>query len=127
MQVYVLDGAPGVLSARYAGDQKSSADNIRLLLENMAGPKDRKGQFRTVITLILGGKTTQFEGVIKGKITERESGNDGFGYDPVFIPEGSTKTFAEMSLSEKNRISHRAIATRKLVDYLKGHTTAKQP
>lgn len=122
LEVVALDGAPGVLSARYAGSQKSSDDNIALLLKNLDGIEDRRAQFRTVITLIKQGKTRQFEGIVQGKITDRRHGINGFGYDPVFVPKGHHHTFAEMSLEDKNMISHRGIAVEKLVRFLLKHS-----
>lgn len=119
LEVNALDGEPGVYSARYAGEQRSHPDNINLLLKNLSGKSDRSAQFRTVITLIQNGEISQFEGAIKGQIIEDLRGTDGFGYDPIFIPEGFERTFAEMSLEEKGKISHRAKAFEKLVDYLK--------
>ena len=118
LEVEALDRAPGVYSARYAGEHGNSEKNMQLLLENLEGNENRKAQFRTVITLILNGENHQFEGIAKGTITKEKSGSDGFGYDPIFIPEGYEITFAEMSLEEKNKISHRGIAVRKLVDFL---------
>lgn len=122
LEVVALDGAPGVLSARYAGEQKSSEDNIDLLLKNLEGVQDRRAQFRTVITLIRNGRTKQFEGVVQGKIAAQKLGRNGFGYDPVFIPKGHDISFAEMSLDEKNLISHRGIAIDKLVKFLQKHS-----
>lgn len=122
LEVFALDGEPGVLSARYAGPQKNARDNIELLLKNLEEKDDRGAQFRTVITLIYRGKTKQFEGLIKGKIIKELKGTEGFGYDPVFIPKGYDKTFAEMSMEEKNIISHRAKAVEKLVNFLLKHT-----
>ena len=119
LEVEALQGAPGVHSARYAGEQKNSEDNINLLLQNMAGVENRKARFKTVISLIIGGKEYQFEGIVNGFITTERHGTDGFGYDPVFRPEGYDVTFAEMSLEEKNRISHRGKAVAQLVDFLK--------
>lgn len=119
LEVNALGGEPGVYSARYAGEQRSHPDNINLLLKNLSGKSDRSAQFRTVITLIQNGEISQFEGAIKGQIIEDLRGTDGFGYDPVFMPEDSERTFAEMSLEEKGKISHRAKAFEKLVDYLK--------
>ncbi len=119
LEVTALNGEPGVFSARYAGEQRSHADNIALLLKNLSGVKDRSAQFRTVITLILDGKVTQFEGAVKGEIIEELRGDEGFGYDPIFIPEGYNQTFAEMSLEEKGKISHRAKAVEKLINFLK--------
>ncbi len=119
LEVNALGGEPGVYSARYAGEQRSHPDNINLLLKNLSGKSDRSAQFRTVITLIQNGEISQFEGAIKGQIIEDLRGTDGFGYDPIFMPEASERTFAEMSLEEKGKISHRAKAFEKLVDYLK--------
>lgn len=119
LEVDALNGAPGVYSARYAGPQKNSQDNIRLLLKNLAGISNRKARFRTVITLITPALTKQFEGIVEGHIIDELKGTLGFGYDPVFVPVGFDKTLAEMSLDEKNKISHRAIALAKLVEYLK--------
>jgi len=119
LEVYALKNAPGVLSARYAGSQRSSEDNIALLLENLKDAEDRSAQFRTVISFILDGKETQFEGVCKGKITRERVGVSGFGYDPVFIPDGSNRTFAEMSMEEKSKYSHRAKTFKKFTTYLK--------
>lgn len=117
--VEALDGAPGVLSARYAGEAKSSEDNIRLLLQNLQGIEDRKAKFITVISLILKGDIHQFTGEVHGTITDSKRGKNGFGYDPIFIPEGLQKTFAELDLGEKNKISHRGRAVARLVEFLK--------
>lgn len=119
LEVNALNGAPGVFSARYAGPQRSNTDNINLLLRNLKGIAERSAQFRTVICAVLEGKTHYFEGTAKGRIANGLSGKDGFGYDPVFIPDGYSKTFAEMSMIEKNEISHRGRAVRKFVDFLK--------
>lgn len=118
LEVDALDGAPGVYSARYAGEAKDSAANMKLLLENLKGTDNRKARFRTVIYLILNGETKTFEGVVNGTITRSLSGAEGFGYDPVFMPEGYNVTFAEMSMAEKNEISHRGRAIRGLAEYL---------
>ena len=118
LEVAALNGEPGVYSARYAGEQRSHSDNINLLLKNLSGKTDRSAQFRTVITLIIDGKVEQFEGVVKGEIIETLRGNEGFGYDPIFIPEGFDRTFAEMSMEEKGIISHRGRAFEKLVQFL---------
>lgn len=118
LEVHALGGEPGVDSAHYAGPQRSHADNVNLLLKNLAGKTDRSAQFRTVITLIQNGKITQFEGSVKGQIINELRGSQGFGYDPIFVPDGYETTFAEMSLEEKGRISHRAKAFRKLVEFL---------
>ena len=120
LEVDALNGAPGVYSARYAGDHRNSDDNINLLLENLKGNQNRKARFCTVITLI--GLTPQpvfFEGIIEGEIIDERRGSTGFGYDPVFVPKGYDTTFAEMTLEQKNTLSHRAIATKKLIEYLK--------
>lgn len=119
LEVAALNGAPGVYSARYAGPQRNNDDNIKLLLQNLAGKPDRSAQFRTYITLILDGQEHQFEGVVTGHITEAWKGDKGFGYDPVFIPDGFSKTFAEMTSEEKNAISHRGKAMQKLIGFLK--------
>ncbi|MFX1708094.1 RdgB/HAM1 family non-canonical purine NTP pyrophosphatase [Chitinophaga sp. CC14] len=119
LEIAALNGAPGVLSARYAGEQKEAADNIAKVLQELEGQNNRSAQFRTVISLILDGKEHQFEGVSKGHITTSVKGEKGFGYDPIFIPEGETRAFAEMDLTEKNRYSHRARAFEKFVAFLK--------
>lgn len=118
LEVYALGGEPGVKSARYAGEGRSFDANIEKLLSNLAGKPDRRARFRTVISLLIEGKETQFEGICEGRIIEERRGNGGFGYDPVFVPEGWSKTFAEMSMEEKALISHRANATEKLVAFL---------
>lgn len=118
LEIASLKGEPGVKSARYAGDNRSFDANIDKLLFNLADKTDRTAQFRTVISLIIDGNETQFDGVCKGKIIEQRKGGQGFGYDPVFIPEGSTKTFAEMDIKEKSIFSHRRKATDKLVVFL---------
>ncbi len=119
LEVDVLGGAPGVYSARYAGTHGNHDANMDLLLKNLENQNNRKAQFRTVITLILEGKSNQFEGIIKGKIISEKLGNQGFGYDPIFVPEGFDRTFAQMSLSEKNNLSHRSRAINKMIEYLK--------
>ncbi len=118
LEVIALKGAPGVYSARYAGEPKNEAKNVQKLLQQLKGQKDRQAQFTTVIALCLGEKTHIFRGVIKGIITEIPKGQNGFGYDPIFQPEGFDKTFAQLSLDDKNRVSHRALAFGKLVNYL---------
>ncbi len=118
LEVEALGGRPGVYSARYAGDAKDSKANMEKLLSELEGEKNRNARFRTVISLITGGKEYLFEGILKGRITESQRGNAGFGYDPVFMPEGYDKTLAEMPLHEKNLISHRGIAVRKLAEFL---------
>lgn len=118
LEVAALNGAPGVKSARYAGESKNFGDNIKKLLQNMRGKEDRSARFRTVVSLIWENKEYYFEGVSEGKIIDTPKGDRGFGYDPVFVPEGSNKTFAEMSLEEKNMFSHRRKATDQLVQFL---------
>ena len=118
LEVQALGGEPGVDSAHYAGPQRSHADNVNLLLKNLADKTNRSAQFRTVITLIQNGEITQFEGSIKGQIIGESRGTQGFGYDPIFVPDGHTATFAEMSLAEKGKISHRTKAFEKLVEFL---------
>lgn len=119
LEVEALNGAPGVYSARYAGGEGHDSEaNMRKLLAEMEGKTNRKAQFRTVICLIEGGAEHLFEGVVKGEIIEEKRGASGFGYDPVFMPEGYTETFAEMGSEEKNRISHRARAVQALCAYL---------
>lgn len=122
LEVQALNNAPGVYSARYAGSQRSDSDNIELLLQNLAQETERQAQFRTVICLILQGETFYFEGVLKGLIIKELRGNHGFGYDPVFVPEGYTQTLAEMSLEQKNQLSHRAKALDKLMRFEKFDT-----
>ena len=118
LEVTALDNAPGVHSARYAGDEKSFDRNTEKLLANLEGKTDRSARFRTVICLILQGKEHYFEGSCEGRIAGEPGGSQGFGYDPVFIPEGSDKTFAQMDMTEKNRFSHRKKATDMLVVFL---------
>jgi XTP/dITP diphosphohydrolase len=118
LEIYALNGRPGVYSARYAGEEKSAEANMNLVLSELEKESNRKAQFRTVITLILNTETYVFEGVVKGEISFEKRGSDGFGYDPIFIPEGQTKTFAEMTLAEKNQQSHRARAFEKMVTFL---------
>ncbi len=118
LEVAALDGAPGVRSARYAGDHHDFDDNNRLLLKNLKGATDRAARFRTVIALILDGREHLFEGRVEGRIIDEYRGAGGFGYDPIFIPDGTDTTFAEMPLAEKNAISHRARAVEKLAQFL---------
>jgi XTP/dITP diphosphohydrolase len=119
LEIDALDGKPGVFSARYAGDEKDMNKNIEKVIDELKHETNRKARFKTVISLILDGKKYQFEGLIYGKIIDDKRGNSGFGYDPVFIPDGYNITFAQMAAEEKNKISHRAIATFKLVEFLK--------
>lgn len=118
LEVAALNGEPGVKSARYAGDSRSFDKNIDKLLHNLEGKADWSARFRTIISLIIDGKETLFEGICEGTIIAERKGGEGFGYDPVFIPSGSNKTFAEMSLVEKAQYSHRARAVEKLVAFL---------
>lgn len=118
LEVDALNAEPGVKSARYSGEEKNFAKNIEKLLQNLKGKSDRKARFRTVISLILDGEEWLFEGVSEGEIIQDQRGHNGFGYDPVFMPSGSTRTFAEMDLEEKNKFSHRRKAADALVLFL---------
>lgn len=118
LMVEALNGAPGVYSARYAGDHCSPDDNIALLLNNLKGEKNRKAKFCTVVALIFNGKEYLFEGSVEGHISEKHCGKAGFGYDPVFFPDNSKESFAEMSPEEKNAMSHRGRAMSKLAQFL---------
>jgi XTP/dITP diphosphohydrolase len=118
LEIESLNNEPGVYSARYAGEEKDAKANMKKVLENLNGIENRKSRFRTVISLIIDGKENQFEGIVEGNILEKERGIDGFGYDPIFEPKGYDVSFAEMDMTEKNKISHRGLAVRKLVDYL---------
>ncbi|HRY98469.1 MAG TPA: RdgB/HAM1 family non-canonical purine NTP pyrophosphatase [Bacteroidales bacterium] len=118
LEIDALDGRPGVYSARYAGEGCSFADNVLKVLKEMKGEHRRSARFRTVIALILEGEGHYFEGQVEGSILEEGRGDGGFGYDPVFMPEGYALSFAEMPLSEKNRISHRARAVEQLIEFL---------
>ena len=118
LETNALAGAPGVKSARYAGEGSSMEDNIQKLLHELVGKDDRKARFRTVVSLQLKGKEYQFEGSCSGTIITEKRGESGFGYDPVFLPDGSSKTFAEMDIAEKNLFSHRKKAIDKLIAFL---------
>jgi XTP/dITP diphosphohydrolase len=118
LEVEGLAGAPGVHSARYAGEQKRDSDNIRKLLHNLSDSDHRQAQFKTIIALVIGENQWLFEGICPGTITREPAGNHGFGYDPIFKPTGWEITFAQMSLQEKNQISHRGKAVQKLVQFL---------
>ena len=120
LEVEALGGAPGVFSARYAGEGHDSEANMQKLLKELAGKENRKAQFRTVICLIRNGKEHLFEGIVKGEIIQEKRGGEGFGYDPIFVPEGYDLTFAELGDDVKNTISHRARAVEKLCQFLKG-------
>lgn len=125
LEVFALNNEPGVYSARYAGEQKNSEDNMDLLLKNLEGKSDRSARFRTVIALHLNGEMHTFEGIVNGTIIREKRGDKGFGYDPIFIPEGFTTTFAEMSMEDKNAVSHRARAFNKMFDFLKKYSQSK--
>lgn len=118
LEVEALDGAPGVYSARYVGEACNPVDNMRKLLTVLQGVENRNARFRTVIALLIDGEEHLFEGIVKGKIIEEKRGKAGFGYDPVFMPDGYKQTFAELGNEVKNQISHRALATRKLAVFL---------
>ena len=118
LEVIALNGEPGVKSARYAGDDKSFDKNIEKLLTKLEGKTDTRARFKTIISLIIGGREHLFEGVCDGQIIFEKKGTQGFGYDPVFVPNGSSKTFGEMSVEEKTKFSHRKKATEKLVAFL---------
>ena len=119
LEVEALGGAPGVYSARYAGEECDSEANMRKLLENLTGKTNRNAQFRTVIALIINGEEMLFNGIVKGVIATEKNGDSGFGYDPIFVPEGHSASFAQMSSEMKNSMSHRFRATQQLSDYLK--------
>ena len=119
LEVEALDNAPGVYSARYAGEAKNPEANMDKLLIELSGQPNRKAQFRTVIALILNGEEHLFEGIVTGQILESRRGNEGFGYDPIFLPDGYEKSFAQLSMTEKNAISHRGRAVEKLLTFLK--------
>lgn len=118
LEVEALNGAPGVYSARYAGEEKNAKENMNKLLHELINISDRKARFRTVIALIIDGQEVLFEGIVNGSIRKAPSGSAGFGYDPIFQPDGQDRTFAEMSLEEKNKLSHRGMAVQKLTDFL---------
>lgn len=120
LEVEALNNEPGVYSARYAGPQRNSEANIDLLLSNLEGKENRKARFRTVICWVSEKETHYFEGIVEGEIIGERRGTKGFGYDSVFVPTGNTKTFAEMTMEEKNLLSHRSRAVNRLVEFLKG-------
>lgn len=117
LEVEALDGAPGVYTARYAGPKRDPNDNMDLLLKNLADQPNRNARFKTVIALILDGQIHTFTGIVNGEIAQQRSGTDGFGYDPIFLPEGQNQTFAEMDKDSKNAISHRGRALAQLLDF----------
>ena len=123
LEVTVLDGKPGVYSARFAGQPSNSENNMQKLLYELKEKENRKAQFRTAICLNLDGKQFLFEGVCKGEILTKKQGIEGFGYDPIFLPKGSHQSFATMQRNEKNKISHRGLAIEKLVTFLTGYNT----
>ena len=118
LEIEALNNEPGVRSARYSGEEKDPLKNIELVMKKMEGISNRKARFRTVISLIYNDKSYCFEGIVNGTIIDKPKGNMGFGYDPIFVANNMNETFAEISLEEKNKISHRAIATNKLIDFL---------
>lgn len=118
LEVEALDGAPGVFSARYAGEACIAENNIQKLLKELEGQTNRKARFKTVAALILDGQEVLFEGIINGRISYEKKGSDGFGYDPVFVPDGCEESFAEMSAEKKNSISHRALAFQAFAEYM---------
>jgi XTP/dITP diphosphohydrolase len=118
LEVEVLNGEPGVHSARYAGKTRNSEKNIKKLLKNLKNIKNRNAQFKTVIALIIDNKLHIFSGIVEGYILDSPKGNNGFGYDPIFCPNGFDKSFAELTLKEKNLISHRSLAMKKLIDFI---------
>ncbi len=118
LEIEALNNEPGVYSARYAGEQKNADDNMNLVLQKLANETNRKAQFKTIIALNINNEQHLFEGIVKGEMTTEKSGNQGFGYDPIFKPEGFLTTFAEMSMEEKSGISHRGIAVQKLINFL---------
>lgn len=119
LEIDALDGEPGVYSARYAGEEKSAEANMAKVLEKMKGITNRQARFRTVISLVIDGKENQFEGFVEGEILREKRGTEGFGYDPIFQPDGISQSFAEMNSEQKNQLSHRGRAVQKLVRYLK--------
>ena len=123
LEIEALNGEPGVKSARYAGEARSFKDNIEKVLNKLANQANRNARFRAVISLIIKDKESQFEGICNGKIIDTTQGIEGFGYDPIFIPDGSNRSFAEMSIEEKNRFNHRTKAAAKLVAFLQNMKT----
>lgn len=123
LEIEALNGEPGVFSARYAGEQKSAEDNMNKVLTQLKDKTNKNARFKTVISLIIDGNLTCFEGIVEGEITHTKIGTEGFGYDPIFKPKGYDCTYSEMSLDVKNTMSHRAIATGKLINYLKSKYT----
>lgn len=118
LEIDALNGEPGVYSARYAGPDCIAENNMQKVLDKLSGTDNRKARFKTAVALIYAGETRIFEGVVNGRITDKKHGECGFGYDPIFLPDGYTQTFAEMDEKEKNKISHRGIAVQKLIQFL---------
>ncbi len=118
LEIDALDGRPGVFSARYAGEGKDFDDNMNKVLSELQNTSNRKARFRTVISLILDGNEYQFEGIVNGQILTRKIGGKGFGYDPIFQPDGFSKSFAQLTMKEKNKISHRGMAIQKMIEFL---------
>ena len=118
LEIEVLDGRPGVYSARYAGPECRAEDNIQKILAEMKGKENRDASFRTIISLVIDGREFQFEGQIEGQIIPEKWGDQGFGYDPIFLPDGYEESFAQMTVEEKNIISHRGLAVKKLIQFL---------
>jgi XTP/dITP diphosphohydrolase len=125
LEVDALNGQPGVFSARYAGVDQDSEANLSKVLEVLTGNSNRKARFRTVICLIIEGKEYYFEGIVNGNLLSKRQGKEGFGYDPIFVPVGYDKTFAEMDMAVKNKISHRGIATEKLIAFLNNYSSKR--
>ncbi len=125
LEIEALNGEPGVYSARYAGEGKDAQANMDKVLLKLNGAASREAQFRTVISLVIDGNEKQFDGIVKGQILTEKHGQAGFGYDPIFVPEGYSRSFAEMDIHEKNEISHRGRAVQKLVDWLKENVADK--
>ncbi len=121
LEIEALNGEPGVITARYAGEQRNPEDNMNMVLQKLQDAGNRRARFRTVIALLLRGEEHLFEGIVEGHIATEKRGTGGFGYDPIFIPDGFDQTFAELPSSTKNDISHRARATRKLIAFLMEH------
>lgn len=119
LEIEALNGRPGVLSARYAGELKDANANMNKVLQELSGVENRRARFKTVISLVINNKEVLFEGVVNGTILHSKVGDKGFGYDPIFMPDGFSRSFAELTIEEKNLVSHRAIAVNKLVAYLK--------
>lgn len=119
LEIKALHGEPGVHSAHYAGQERSSEKNIALVLQKLEGQSERAARFKTIISLVIAGKEMLFEGIVNGKIIHERKGDNGFGYDSIFVPDGLSHTFAEMGDAEKNAISHRALAFQKLISYLR--------